>query len=78
MQWPARSPDLTPTDFFMWGYIKDMVYKDKPGSLAALKGSIVAAFHTLDASLCKKVCQSVPERLQLCIDAEGHQFEHLH
>jgi hypothetical protein len=55
-----------------------MVYKDKPGSLAALKRSIVAAFHALDAGLCKKVCQSVPERFQLCTDAKGHQFEHLH
>ncbi len=22
-QWPARSPDLTPLDFFFWGEIKD-------------------------------------------------------
>ncbi|XP_026828441.1 uncharacterized protein LOC113562655 [Ooceraea biroi] len=24
--WPARSPDLTPLDFFLWGILKDMVY----------------------------------------------------
>jgi hypothetical protein len=24
--WPPRSPDLTPCDFFLWGYIKDLVY----------------------------------------------------
>ncbi|PNF41627.1 hypothetical protein B7P43_G07619, partial [Cryptotermes secundus] len=24
--WPPRSPDLTPCDFFLWGYIKDRVY----------------------------------------------------
>jgi hypothetical protein len=24
--WPPRSPDLTPLDFFFWGYIKDAVY----------------------------------------------------
>jgi hypothetical protein len=26
MKWPPRSPDLTPSDFFLWGYIKDHVY----------------------------------------------------
>jgi hypothetical protein len=23
---PPRSPDPTPCDFFMWGYVKDQVY----------------------------------------------------
>jgi hypothetical protein len=22
-KWPLRSPDLTPTDFFMWGFLKE-------------------------------------------------------
>ena len=26
LPWPPRSPDLTPCDFFLWGYIKDRVY----------------------------------------------------
>ena len=24
--WPPRSPDITPLDFFLWGYAKDIVY----------------------------------------------------
>lgn len=24
--WPSRSPDLSPPDFFLWGYLKDRVY----------------------------------------------------
>ncbi|GFG38762.1 hypothetical protein Cfor_08612, partial [Coptotermes formosanus] len=23
--WPPRSPDLTPLDFFLWGFVKDRV-----------------------------------------------------
>ena len=30
IDWPARSPDLTPTGFFLWGHVKEMVYKNKP------------------------------------------------
>jgi hypothetical protein len=77
IEWPARLPDLTPADFFLWGQIKEIVYKNKPESLAHLKQSIDLAFQTLDFDLCEKVCQSVPNRLQRCIDVDGHQFEHL-
>ena len=28
--WPARSPDLTPCDFFLWGWVKDQLYKRYP------------------------------------------------
>jgi hypothetical protein len=24
--WPPRSPDLTPCDFFLWGFVKEAVY----------------------------------------------------
>ena len=24
--WPAKSPDLTPLDFFLWGHVKSVVY----------------------------------------------------
>lgn len=24
-EWPPRSPDLTPCDFFLWGYIKEVI-----------------------------------------------------
>ena len=26
LSWPPRSPDLTPCDCFLWGYVKDRVY----------------------------------------------------
>jgi len=38
--WPAHSPDLTPCDFFLWGYLKAEVYKHRPQTLKALKDAI--------------------------------------
>jgi hypothetical protein len=26
MHWPPRSPDVTPCDFFLWGFMKDRVF----------------------------------------------------
>ncbi|UYV65386.1 hypothetical protein LAZ67_3004168 [Cordylochernes scorpioides] len=39
-QWPSRSPDLTPCDFWIWGYIKSRVYRCRPTTLVMLKASI--------------------------------------
>ena len=32
--WPPRSPDLTPPDFFLWGYLKGKVYINMPNTLS--------------------------------------------
>ncbi|GFV71550.1 putative LOC100569746 [Trichonephila clavipes] len=30
VNWPPRSCDLTPLDYFLWGYVKALIYADKP------------------------------------------------
>ena len=75
IEWPARSPDLTPPDFFLWGLMKDLVYREKPRTIQELKAQITAKFEEIDIELCRRVCRSVPARLQLCIDHEGGHFE---
>ena len=40
IEWAARSPDLTPLDFFLWGYIKQKVYTNKHIDLDRLRESI--------------------------------------
>ncbi|GFT05315.1 hypothetical protein TNCV_123441 [Trichonephila clavipes] len=37
---PPRSCDLTPLDYFMWGYVKSLVYADKPQTLDHLEDNI--------------------------------------
>lgn len=31
--WPPRSPDLTPLNYFLWGFLKDKVFRTKPATL---------------------------------------------
>lgn len=38
--WPARSPDLTPLDFFLWGYVKQEVYKERTTTVEDMKERI--------------------------------------
>jgi hypothetical protein len=45
--WPPRSPHITPLDFFLWVYVKDIVYKTPMTSLEKLKLRIVAAIERI-------------------------------
>ncbi|GFU96229.1 transposable element Tc3 transposase [Trichonephila clavipes] len=40
VNWPPRSCDLTPLDCFLWGYVKSLVYADKPQTLDHLEDTI--------------------------------------
>ncbi|GFY27969.1 transposase [Trichonephila clavipes] len=40
VNWPPRSCDLTPLDYFLWGYVKSLVYTDKPQTLNHLEDNI--------------------------------------
>ncbi|GBO17504.1 hypothetical protein AVEN_189164-1 [Araneus ventricosus] len=45
--WPARSPDLTPVDFFFWGYIRNIVCSENITDISDLKRRIIAAIETV-------------------------------
>jgi hypothetical protein len=46
--WPSRSPNVTPCDFFLWGYVKDQVYVPPlPASIPELKVRIRTAIETI-------------------------------
>ncbi|MEL7309801.1 MAG: transposase, partial [Pseudomonadota bacterium] len=46
--WPPRSPDLTPCDFYLWGYVKGKVFvPPMPNSLEDLKQRIVEAVRSV-------------------------------
>lgn len=76
VNWPARSPDLSPLDFFLWGYVKDRVYTTETKTSAELKARITDVCSTIPASIIKKATEDVIKRAQYCVAAEGDLFEH--
>ena len=46
--WPPRSPDISPIDFFLWGYIKDIVYAEKIRNIQDLQERITSAIETVN------------------------------
>jgi len=63
MEWPARSPDLSPCDVFLWGYLKEKVFKRCPRSLEDLKERIQQEIDSIPPELTRRV-MNFRQRLQ--------------
>ncbi|KAJ4438613.1 hypothetical protein ANN_14560 [Periplaneta americana] len=54
--WPPRSPDLTPCDFFLWGYVKEAVYVPPlPTTLTELRNRVTAVVNSVTQDMLLRV-----------------------
>jgi inhibitor of nuclear factor kappa-B kinase subunit alpha len=72
--WPARSPDLNPCDFYLWGYLKDKVYSNNPHTMDELKKNIHEIIASIEVNELKLVSNNLFKRLEACLSAEGRHF----
>jgi len=75
--WSPRSPDLTPPDYFLWGYLKGRVYQNKPWTIDALKANITEEIQAVTADVLTRTFQNMARRVQSCLDANGGHFQHM-
>lgn len=76
-KWAPRSPDLSPLDFFLWGYCKDTIYHQSPSSIHDLKKNIENCIRSIPSEMCQKVINNFKKRLDMCIKRNGCHIEHL-
>ena len=75
--WPARSPNLRPLDYYVRGWMKEQVYSVKVGTRDALLGRILDAAGRIGNSqrkLQRTTC-TVHNRVAACVVAGGGIFE---
>ncbi|GFY00332.1 putative LOC100569746 [Trichonephila clavipes] len=58
VNWPPRSCDLTPLDYFLWGYVKSLVYADKPQTLDHLEDNIRRVIADIGPQMLEKVIEN--------------------
>lgn len=75
--WPARSPDLSVLDFYMWGRIKNIVFSEPPSTRENMIGRIRRAINSISANEVEAAVTSINERVNHCIEQGGSHFEHL-
>ena len=75
--WPARSPDLNPCDFFLWGYLKSKVYSNRLQSVEQLKNAIRQEITAIPHEMTSRVIDNFRERLRQCVDNNGSHLTDL-
>ncbi|GFX81670.1 uncharacterized protein TNCV_4645081 [Trichonephila clavipes] len=64
VNWTPRSCDLTPLNFFLWGYVKSLVYADKPQTLDYLQYNIRRVIADIRPQMLEKVIENSTSRLE--------------
>lgn len=77
INWPPRSPDLTPLDYCIWGWMKSEVYKVKVNTRDELITRIfdAAALIKEKKDVLATATQNIRKRVKKCIDCNGGIFE---
>jgi len=77
ISWPASSPDLTPCNYFLWGYLKAEVFKHCPRTLQTLKYAICLEVAHIPHDMLDRVMRNIRICLQQCIDKNGHHLQYI-
>ncbi|GFV12721.1 uncharacterized protein TNCV_1366911 [Trichonephila clavipes] len=75
--WPPRSPDLTPADFWLWGYLKSRVYLSGPSSLPELKDAIHREVSSIHPDMLHSAVAGFVTRLECLLPCGGGHVEHI-
>ena len=85
--WPPRSPDLTPCDYFLCGYLKTKVFETKPRTIADLKQRIQDEVAAIPVEMLREIMNSFTSRPEECVRRNGsnlrvlfskHKFSNRH
>ena len=75
VKWPPRSPDLNPCDYYLWEYLKYVVYNPLPKTLDDLKTNLSREIKKINKEILKKTFKNFEKRCELVISAGGGHIE---
>ncbi|GFW84995.1 DUF4817 domain-containing protein [Trichonephila clavipes] len=71
VNWPTRSCDLPPLDYFLWGCVKSMMYADKPQTLDHLEDNIRRVIADIRPQMLEKFIENWTSRLDYIRGSRG-------
>lgn len=75
LEWPPWSPDLNPIEN-LWNDLKRRVYNRYPQTMEQMEAIIKEEWQATDLNFISRICRSMPDRLQLLLDNEGHKIHY--
>jgi hypothetical protein len=75
--WLPRSPDLSPQDFYLCGFLKENVYKNNPHTSEELEQNTELCISNITAENFHRVALDMRKRANARIAERGEHFQHL-
>ena len=76
-RWSAHSPDLSPPDLFLWGYLKERVYDNNLQTIDALKENIRREIRRIPREMLDRVINNFNVRVATVIQTRGAWIEYV-
>ncbi|GBM81046.1 hypothetical protein AVEN_56752-1 [Araneus ventricosus] len=73
--WAPRSPDLNLCNFWLWSYLKDVLYGVPIANLVELKNSITQHIHNITTETLRSIVEHAVLRFQLVGENGGQYIE---
>ena len=73
--WSSRSPDITPLDFFLWGYVKDKLFSTPVPDITNLKARLTDAFATITEDMLENTWREIDYRLDVLRATKEHMLK---
>jgi hypothetical protein len=73
--WPPRSPDLTPLDFSIFGYLKNSVFRRPLHNLNELREEIIQCCRTINQEMLQNIFENKRRRIVKCLEVNGGHFQ---
>ncbi|KAK7101965.1 hypothetical protein V1264_020263 [Littorina saxatilis] len=64
-------------DFYLWGFLKDNVYRNNPQTITELKRAITTTIRGISQQECVRVIDNFARRVQVCMQRRGGHLEHV-
>ena len=76
-KWPARSPDLSPLDYWFWNGAATFIRKRQPQSFEDIKQGLSDYIATVSEDEIRRSVQHFRKRIEACLAVNGAVFEYL-
>ena len=76
-RWAPCSSDLILLDFFLWGHLKNIIYKPPIKDVTELRRRINNKIKSISKEISCNDFMNIVKRMHLCIESDDDHFQHL-
>jgi hypothetical protein len=75
--WPPNIPYFNPCDYFLWRFLKQIIFPKKPQTIMELRALMIQACNEITEDMCRRVINNITVRVVEVARRNGGHIEHL-